>query len=100
MSVYSRIYDTVRSIPEGKVATYRQIARIVGGCSARQVGYAMAALPDDTDVPWQRVINSKGEISLRKSSDGHFVQRILLEAEGIEFRPDDRIDLGIYGFGG
>ena len=63
--LYGRIYAVVHHIPPGQVATYGQIARMVGRCTARAVGYAMAALPCDTDVPWHRVINSQGKISPR-----------------------------------
>ncbi len=59
------VYAIVRQIPSGLVASYGQIARIAGGgVSARMVGYALAALPQGNDVPWQRVINSQGKISL------------------------------------
>ena len=97
MTVYERIYAEVRRVPRGKVATYGQIARLAGRCSARQVGYALAALNDGTDVPWQRVINSRGEISIRRSSDGHDHQHWLLEEEGVEFSADGRIDLRRFG---
>lgn len=93
MTSYATIYDWVRQVPEGKVATYGQIAGLVGKCSARQVGYAMAALPDGSGVPWHRIINSQGSISLRTGSEGHRLQRILLEAEGVEFATDGTIDL-------
>ena len=96
MSSYTRIYEWVSRVPEGKVATYGQIAGLAGRCSARQVGYAMAALPGDSGIPWHRVINSQGRISLRTGSEGHRLQRILLEAEGIVFSADDRIDLVEY----
>jgi len=82
---YAKIYDWVRRVPEGKVATYGQIAGLAGECSARQVGYAMAALRDGDDLPWHRIINSQGRISLRKDSDGHHLQRMLLDAEDIVF---------------
>lgn len=95
-SVYDEIYAWVRRVPEGKVATYGQIARLAGKCSARQVGYAMAALQDGAGVPWHRIINSQGRISLRTGSEGHRLQRILLEAEGIVFSGDDEIDLAQY----
>ncbi len=61
--IYHRIYLVVRQIPRGKVATYGQIAVIVGGCTARMVGYALSATPQQSDVPWQRVINAQGKIS-------------------------------------
>lgn len=96
MSGYASIYDWVRRVPEGKVATYGQIARLAGKCSARQVGYAMAALQDGAGVPWHRIINSQGKISLRTGSEGHRLQRILLEAEGIVFSGNDEIDLRQY----
>ncbi len=92
-SVYDEIYAWVRRVPEGKVATYGQIAGLAGKCSARQVGYAMAALRDGTDVPWHRIINSQGRISLRTGTEGHLLQRILLEAEGIVFSGNDTVDL-------
>lgn len=98
--MYERIYNLVRKVPPGKVAVYSQIARIAGGCSPRNVGYAMAALPFMSDVPWQRVINVKGEISLRKNSDGDLIQRQLLEAEGIVFNARGTIDLDRYGWAG
>ena len=94
--IYEDIYRWVRRVPEGKVATYGQIAGLVGRCSARQVGYAMAALDDDAGVPWHRIINSQGRISLRNGSDGHQLQRILLEAEDIVFATDNSIDLAKY----
>ena len=56
----------------------------------------MAALPEDSGIPWHRIINSQGRISLRTGSEGHHLQRILLEAEGIVFSADDRIDLVEY----
>jgi methylated-DNA-protein-cysteine methyltransferase-like protein len=91
--VYERIYRVVRQIPRGKVATYSQIARIVDRCTARMVGYAMAALRGRTDVPWQRVVNSKGEISTRSRGDGALRQRKSLKKEGIRFDPRGRVNL-------
>jgi methylated-DNA-protein-cysteine methyltransferase-like protein len=90
---YERIYRVVRQIPPGKVATYGQIARIVGRCTARMVGYAMAAMRGRADIPWQRVINSKGEISTRSRGDGALRQRKLLKKEGIRFDPKGRVNL-------
>jgi methylated-DNA-protein-cysteine methyltransferase related protein len=92
-SVYARVYAVVCQIPRGKVSTYGQIAKIVDRCTARMVGYAMAALRGRTDVPWQRVINSKGEISTRSRGDGAIRQRKLLEKEGIRFDPRGRVNL-------
>lgn len=85
-------------IPEGKVMTYGQIARIVGNCTPRMVGYAMAALPNGSDVPWQRVINSQGRVSLRSSGMEDPVQQKLLQAEGIKFDKSGKTDLHIFKF--
>lgn len=100
MSSYTRIYDVVRRIPEGRVATYGQVAAEAGlPGRARQVGYAMAALPDDADVPWHRVVNARGEVSRRSSGTaGERIQRMLLEAEGVGFDARGRIDLERFGW--
>lgn len=93
---YARIYRIVKRIPKGHVATYGQIAQLAGlGGHARQVGYALAALEDDT-VPWQRVINTKGEISPRTWGDSHLTQRDLLEREGVTFNDHGRVSLAKY----
>jgi methylated-DNA-protein-cysteine methyltransferase related protein len=97
---YEKIYRVIRKIPCGKVATYGQIARLVDRCTARMVGYALAALPRGLDVPWQRVINFKGEISPRVRGDGARRQRRLLEAEGIRFDTRGRVNLGEYRWKG
>lgn len=89
--LYARIYAIVQLIPPGQVATYGQIAEIVGGCTARMVGYAMAVCPDDT--PWQRVVNAQGKVSPRADHWGAEVQRQRLTDEGIEFDADYRMDL-------
>ncbi len=91
---YERIYAAVRRIPRGRVATYGQIATIAGlDGHARQVGYALHALPERNDVPWHRVINAKGEISPRSAGDSHELQKMLLEGEGVEIDARGRIDL-------
>lgn len=95
--LYVRIYTLVRQIPPGRVTTYGLIARQIG-CTARTVGFAMAALRSGLDVPWQRVINSRGEVSPRRNNDGDIVQRQLLEAEGVFFDPRGRVELGRYGW--
>ena len=95
MSTYPRYYDVVRRIPPGRVATYGQVAAEAGlPGRARQVGYAMAALPNGSDVPWHRVVNARGEVS-RRSGGTAFeqIQRVLLEAEGVRFSAHGRIDL-------
>jgi methylated-DNA-protein-cysteine methyltransferase-like protein len=91
---YARIYAVVRRVPRGKVATYGQIARLAGlPRHARQVGYALYALPDGDDAPWQRVVNSKGEISARAHPYAVEQQRVILEREGIVFDANGRISL-------
>jgi methylated-DNA-protein-cysteine methyltransferase-like protein len=93
----AKIWSVVKLIPRGRVATYGQIAELAGmEGHARQVGYALHALPQGSSVPWHRVINSFGEISARSGDDSHELQRKLLEAEGVEFGHDGRIDLGRY----
>jgi methylated-DNA-protein-cysteine methyltransferase-like protein len=89
----ARIYEVVRQIPSGCVATYGQVATLAGlPGHARQVGYALSALPEDTDVPWHRVVNAKGEISRRSCSDGcEDFQQQLLEQEGVAFSEAGRI---------
>lgn len=89
---YERVYAIVRVIPAGKVATYGQVASIVGNCTARMVGYALAALPAGYDVPWHRVINAQGKVSPRDHSESTALQRQLLEDEGIRFNAAGKVD--------
>ncbi len=90
---YQRIYAVVRRIPKGKVATYGQVAELAGlGGHARQVGYALHATPEDVEIPWHRVVNAKGEISLGVHRGKNEQQR-LLEAEGVTFSEQGRISL-------
>lgn len=100
MTKYDRIYQVIRQIPNGKVATYGQIAGIVGNCTARMVGYALASLQPGTDVPWQRVINSLGKISLRSDGGEDDIQRQLLVDEGVSFDKTGRADLDKFGWEG
>ncbi|HYV51398.1 MAG TPA: MGMT family protein [Dongiaceae bacterium] len=95
-SLYRRIYTAVARVPRGRVVTYGQVARGVRGATPRVVGYAMAALPDRSSVPWHRVVNHRGGISLRSGGDGACVQRALLEAEGVRFRDNGCMDLERY----
>ena len=89
----------VRRIPRGRVATYGGVAELAGlGGHARQVGYALHDLPDRSDVPWHRVINARGEISPRSAGDSHELQRMLLEAEGVEISLAGKIDLKRFGW--
>jgi methylated-DNA-protein-cysteine methyltransferase-like protein len=94
---YERIYAVVRRIPRGQVASYGQVARLARLANgARQVGYALHALPAHTTVPWHRVVNVRGAISLRGGGD--MTQRILLEREGLRFGAGGRIDLAAFGW--
>ena len=89
---YDMIHRIVSRIPRGRIATYGQIAELAGiPGQARRVGYALSALPNDTAVPWQRVVNAKGEISLRSHSGSESLQKKLLKGEGVRFTVDGRI---------
>jgi len=91
---YRRIYAVVRRIPRGRVATYGQVAALAGlRGHARQVGYAMHALPKGSLVPWHRVINARGEISRRRRPGEELSQRMLLEREGVRFDARGRVAL-------
>lgn len=100
MSVHATYHAVVRRIPRGRVATYGQVAALAGlPGRARQVGYALAALPDGSDVPWHRVVNARGEVSRRSGSAAYEqIQRVLLEAEGVTFDATGRIDLERFGW--
>lgn len=89
-----QIYAVVRRIPAGRVATYGQVARLAGlGGHARQVGYALAALPSGTALPWHRVVNARGAVSRRAVAGGELTQRRLLEREGHRFDARGRLNL-------
>lgn len=87
MSCYPRIYDIVRQIPHGKVATYGQVAELAGLFGKpRVVGYALYRVAPEQEIPWHRVINAKGEVSRSAFRDGSDdLQQLLLESEGIVF---------------
>jgi methylated-DNA-protein-cysteine methyltransferase-like protein len=86
-SKYRLIYAVVSKIPKGRVATYGQVAELAGlPRQARLVGYALNVLPPNTRVPWHRVINSRGQVSLRSNGLGHdHLQAELLKREGVRF---------------
>ncbi len=94
---YDAVYDVVRQIPKGRVASYGQVADFIDGCTPRMVGYALFALPAHTRVPWQRVINAQGAISPRPGSDR---QRQALEQEGVVFSAAGRIEWKTYRWKG
>ncbi|MBX2865174.1 MAG: MGMT family protein [Leptolyngbyaceae cyanobacterium MAG.088] len=98
MSCYPKIYDVVRQIPYGKVATYGQIADLAGLIGKpRVVGYALHRVTTTSeDIPWHRVINAKGKVSRSSLRDGNDdIQQLLLEKEGITFI-EGKLDLNIY----
>ncbi len=97
-TLYQKIYTVVQQVPRGQVASYGDIAQIVGGgCDARIVGQALNELPKQRagEVPWQRIVNKQGGISTRGLQ-----QRELLEAEGVEFAADGCIDMRRAGWRG
>jgi len=94
---YDHVHEFVRGVPVGLVVTYGQVALELGApAAARAVGYALHFLPGDSDVPWWRVVNAGGGISLRGRAEAAEVQRRLLENEGIVFRLEGTIDLRRY----
>lgn len=93
-----RIYEAVKQIPRGKVATYGQVAAMAGNPKmARAVGNALHKNPDPDSIPCYRVVNAKGELSGEFAFGGRGAQARLLESDGIEVR-DGRVDLEKYGF--
>jgi methylated-DNA-protein-cysteine methyltransferase-like protein len=100
MTSHEDILQAVRRIPVGRVSTYGRIARVARlPHGARQVGYALAGLHEDSDVPWHRVVNARGAIS-RRSGGSAFerLQHAMLEREGVSFGPGGRIDLERFGW--
>lgn len=94
MSTFERIYEVVRQIPAGKVATYGQIALLAGNPRwARVVGYALHVNPDPEHIPCFRVVNRVGEVSPAFAFGGENVQIALLQNEGVTFTEEGRVDL-------
>jgi methylated-DNA-protein-cysteine methyltransferase-like protein len=97
-ALYEKIYLIVQQVPPGQVASYSDIAQIVGGgCDARTVGYALNALPKQSaqQIPWQRIISKTGSISTRG-----LLQRQLLMDEGVPFDANERVDMRRSGWRG
>jgi len=98
MNNAAAIYLALESIPPGKVITYGQLAKLAGfPGAARVAGKILCNLPEDTGLPWHRVINAQGKISLPEDSTGYKEQKQRLEAEGIEFK-NKTISLRRYGY--
>ena len=95
--IYALVWGIVKRIPRGRVATYGQLAALLGmPRHARQVGYALIATPENMKIPWHRVVNAEGRISLRLKhwdTGSDDLQRILLEAEGVTFDASGRIEM-------
>ena len=96
--IFAEIWSTVRHIPRGKVASYGEIARLSGFIGqARRVGYALRSAPPGMRLPWHRVVNSEGRISLPKGDGSYQRQKRLLEKEGISLKAG-KIDLQKHGW--
>ncbi len=96
-STYERIWETVKQIPKGKVASYADVARLTGlPGQQRLVGYALHNLPRNSGVPWQRVINARGEISFPSRTARYRKQKTMLEKEGVVFEKG-KVDMGKFG---
>ncbi len=97
MNTFEKIYEVVKTIPEGKVATYGQVAVLAGDPRwARVVGYALHVNPYPGIIPCHRVVNREGRVAPGFAFGGEGVQRQLLETEGVVFESDGRIDLEKY----
>ena len=98
MTTFERIYEIVKNIPEGKVATYGQVALLAGNPRwARVVGYALHNNPAPGIIPCHRVVNREGRVAYAFAFGGGKTQRELLEKEGIIFEDDGHIDLSRFG---
>lgn len=97
MNTFEKIYEVVKQIPKGRVATYGLVALLAGNPRlARVVGYALHVNPEPGTIPCHRVVNRMGEVSTAFAFGGENMQRILLSEEGIEFTPEGKVDLKIY----
>ena len=94
----TKVYEFLKTVPAGKVVTYGQIARFLGNKHlSRVVGNILHKNPDPATIPCHRVVNARGEVSAAYAFGGRDAQRRRLEAEGVLFSPDGRIDLNRYG---
>lgn len=101
VSFRDRVHAAIRAVPEGRVASYGGIAAIIGQPrAARAVGTTLCNLPDGSDVPWWRVVNRNGEISIKCTVHGPALQRALLRREGVRFDRKGRISWDRYGWDG
>lgn len=97
MNTFEKIYELVKTIPKGRVATYGQVAALAGNPRlARVVGFALHNNPDTSAIPCHRVVNREGKVAKSFAFGGGEIQRQLLEAEGIVFEADGTVDLSRY----
>ncbi len=97
MNTFEKIYDVVKKIPKGRVASYGTVAAMAGNPRwARVVGYALHVNPEPGKIPCHRVVTKNGNVSHAFAFGGENMQRLLLSEEGIEFLPDGRIDMKKY----
>lgn len=91
---FNQVYEVVKQIPRGKVATYGQIAKLLGAPrSSRAVGYALHANPDHDNIPCHRVVSREGKLSKSFAFGGENLQKFYLEQEGVEILDDGTVDL-------
>lgn len=96
---FQKVYEAVKTIPRGKVCSYGQVALMTGHPgAARQVGWALSSLPTKNDVPWHRVINAQGRVSLKGRGEIADVQKLILESEGVVFDINDKVDMEEFQF--
>jgi methylated-DNA-protein-cysteine methyltransferase-like protein len=100
-SFREQVFAVVRQVPTGRVVSYGAVASLLGTPrAARGVGRALGTLPPDTDVPWWRVVNRNGEISIKGAPGLPALQRTLLAAEGVHPGPGGRISWNRFGWRG
>ena len=99
MNTFEKIYEVVKKIPRGKVASYGTVAAMAGNPRwSRVVGYALHINPEPMIIPCHRVVTKNGEVSKAFAFGGDNMQRLLLSEEGVEFLPNGRVDMKIYGW--
>lgn len=94
LSFFERVYHVVCLIPRGQVATYGQIAAIVSHRgAARTVGWALHAIPEDSETPWHRVVSAQGNVTPFVDERGVNIQQLLLEEEGVDLNSQGQVEL-------